>query len=198
MTDISDNWNRILRWLESNAPQVLNQHQDGVTDAELNEIESATGCELPDAVRQFYRLVNGDNPNESSFGIFPSIDDFDRTAFGPFALSQLKREWDTQKELLEDGDFEGCEPEEVDPGIRNQSWNLGWIPFAGNGGGDLYCIDTAPDKNGTPGQVISHNHETCDHKLLAKSFDEFLDGLANRLENNELSFNEDWGVCPTK
>ena len=195
MADITGTWNRILSWLESNASQILSQHQNGVTDAELNELESKIGCELPDDVKQFYRLVNGNNPNQSSFGIFPSIDDFDQMAYGPLAISQLQREWETQKELLDGGDFEGCEPEDVDAGILNESWNPGWIPFAGNGGGDLYCIDMVPDSRGTSGQVISHNHETCDHKLLASSFGEFLEGLADRLENGGLSFSEDWGVC---
>ncbi len=45
------------------------------------------------------------------------------------------------------------------------------------------------------GQVISHNHETLDHKLLAGSFGEYLESLAERLENGELTFRERYGVC---
>ena len=39
MTNIAETWNRIVAWLQSNAPQVLAQHQDGVGDVELNELE---------------------------------------------------------------------------------------------------------------------------------------------------------------
>ncbi len=195
MADISVTWNRIVTWLKSNASQVLAQHQDGATDAELEELEKTIGCELPDDAKHFYKLVNGDNPNEASSGIFPSVDDYDQMAYGPLAISQLQSEWAIQKELLEGGDFEGCEPEQVDPGIRNESWNPGWVPFAGNGGGDLYCIDMVPGEGGTAGQILSHNHETLDHKLLAGSFGDYLERLAERLEKGELSFSERWGVC---
>jgi cell wall assembly regulator SMI1 len=174
---------------------VLAQHQAGVTDAALDELEETLGIELPDDVRQFYKLVNGDDPNEASSGIFPSVDDYDPMAYGPLAISQLQREWEIQNELLEGGDFEGCEPDEVDSGILNECWNAGWIPFAGNGGGDLYCIDMVPGEGGTVGQMISHNHETCDHKLLANSFGDYLAKLAERLESGELSFRDEWGVC---
>lgn len=194
MSDITPSWNRIVAWLETNAPNVLSQHQPGVADAELNDLESALGHELPEDVKQFYKLINGDNPNEASSGIFPSVDDYDQMAFGPLAISQLQREWEIQNELLEGGDFEGCEPEECDPEIRNESWNAGWIPLAGNGGGDLYCIDMVPAEGGNVGQIISHNHETFNHKVVAKSFGEFLESLANRLESGELTFSEQWGV----
>ena len=194
MANISDSWDRIVAWLKSNASQVLTQHQDRVGDVELNELEKTIGCELPEDVKRFYKLVNGDNPNEASSGIFPSIDDFDHMAYGPLAISQLQREWEIQKELLEGGDFEGCEPEEVDSGIRNESWNTGWIPFAGNGGGDLYCIDMVPAEGGTVGQIISHNHATYDHKLLARSYCDYFENLAERLENGELTFSDKWGV----
>ncbi len=195
MANISDSWDRIVAWLTSNASQVLTQHQDRVGDVELNELEKTIGCELPEDVKRFYKLVNGDNPNQASSGIFPSIDDLDHMAYGPLAISQLQREWEIQKELLEGGDFEGCEPEEVDSGIRNESWNTRWIPFAGNGGGDLYCIDMVPAEGGTVGQIISHNHETFDHKLLARSFGDYFENLAERLENGELTFSDKWGVC---
>ena len=79
--------------------------------------------------------------------------------------------------------------------FETRAWNTGWIPFAGNGGGDLYCIDMAPAEGGTVGQIISHNHESFDHKLLARSFGDYLESLAERLENGELTFSEKWGVC---
>ena len=195
MADVSVAWNRIVKWLESNAVDVLSQHQPPASDEAIAQLELTVGASFPDELKQFYKLVDGDNPDEASCGIFPSVDDFDQMAYGPLALSQITREWEIQKELLEGGDFEGCEPDEVDAGIRDDSWNTGWIPFAGNGGGDLYCIDLAPAEGGTAGQVISHNHETCDHHLLAASLGEFLTKLADRLEAGELLFSEDWGIC---
>lgn len=197
MADVSASWNRIISWLESNAATVVSQHQPGVTESELDQLEQAIGAELPEDFKQFLGLVNGDNPNEASSGIFPSNDDFDQMSYGPLAASKVKFEWETQRELLEGGDFEGCEPEEVDPGIRNVSWNIGWIPFAGNGGGDLYCIDLMPGEGGSPGQIISHSHESFDHKLLATSFADYLNQLADDLENGVLAFSDEWGVHRT-
>ncbi len=195
MASVSSSWNRISSWLQSNAPEALEPLQAAASADQIGELENAIGLSLPADVREFYETVNGNDPNQAWNGIFPSCDDYDQMAFGPLSVEQIQRESEIQRELLESGDFEGCEPEECAPGVRSEPWNTGWIPFAGNGGGDLYCIDLSPADGGTPGQVISHNHESFDHQILAPSFASYLEQLADQLDKGELEFTEDWGMA---
>jgi cell wall assembly regulator SMI1 len=109
------------------------------------------------------------------------------------ALEQIVQEWTMQKELLEMGDFIGLEAQSSE-GIANDWWNIGWIPFAGNGGGDYYCVDMAPTDAGTPGQIISHAHESGEHRVLAASLDDYLNDLANALEANAFEYDDDDGI----
>lgn len=194
MAELKSSWNRIVAWLQANAPDVLKQHQKGATSKDLAEIENQLAIKLPDDVKQFYTIVNGADPDKECTGIFPSVDDFDEMAYAPMPLSQVQREWSMQRELLDGGDFDDCEPEEVDQGIRNEAWNLGWIPFAGNGGGDLYCIDMAPGEGGNVGQIISHSHETFTHLRLADSLAAYLEDLAEYFEDGKLEISDDYGV----
>jgi cell wall assembly regulator SMI1 len=118
-------------------------------------------------------------------------------AFGPLALEQIVQEWNMQKELLEMGDFADLEPQSSE-GIFNDWWNVGWIPFASNGGGDYYCVDMAPTDVGTTGQIISHFHESGEHQVLAPSLGEYLNDLANLLEGNALEYDADDGIRKKK
>ena len=97
------------------------------------------------------------------------------------------------KTLLETGDFQGLKQKSA-PGIRKEWWNIHWIPFASNGGGDYFCVDMSPGENGTKGQVISTNHESGNHKLLAPSFREWLFALANGLEDKTFGYSDEEGL----
>jgi cell wall assembly regulator SMI1 len=122
-------------------------------------------------------------------GLFPSADDWDDMAFGPTALEQIVREWDIQKDLVEGGDFADLEPRSA-AGVAGDWWNMGWIPFAGNGGGDLYCVDLAPGGEGVRGQVITHSHESGEHKILAPSLAAYLSDLADGLEAGRYKYTD--------
>ena len=91
------------------------------------------------------------------------------------------------------GDFADLEPQSSD-GIANVWWNVGWIPFADNGGGDYYCVDMAPTGAGTRGQIISHSHESGEHKVLAASLADYLNDLAQSLEANAFEYDDEYGI----
>ncbi|MEZ6095122.1 MAG: SMI1/KNR4 family protein [Pirellulaceae bacterium] len=188
-SSIKDAWQQIVSWLESNAPSALEDVQGPATAAEIDEAAKQMEAEFPPELRAFFETVNG----ADSCGIFPSNDDFDEMAYSPMALEQVIQDWETQKELLEMGDFSDLEPKS-DPGVADDWWNTGWIPFASNGGGDCFCVDLSPTDSGKLGQVISHSHETGEHVVLAESLTEFLQQLVSRLEANEMEYDEDYGL----
>lgn len=178
--------------LKEHAPEVHGRFQPAV--ANFNATSDA-GMDLPKELVELYEIVNGTDPNSESAGIFPSNDRFERMAYGPFALEQIVSEWEMQNELLEGGEFGEADSEDSADEVLNEWWNPGWIPFAGNGGGDYLCIDTVPAKGGKKGQVITHSHETGTHLLLAPSLVAYLHDLANALEAGHYENNEDYGLC---
>ena len=188
---INDSWTRIAAWLRANVPSDFALLQAPASSEELDAAAAQFGVELPDDFRQLYQLMNGTDPNGESAGLFPSADEWDDMAFGPFALEQIVREWQMQKELVEGGEFVDREPESCAPGIANDWWNAGWIPFAWNGGGDYYCIDMAPTADGTKGQVITHSHESGEHKILARSLAAYLSELAEGLDAGQFEYTDD-------
>lgn len=192
-TPVHQSWARVADWLRANAPADFALLQPPVSAAELDAAAAEFGVELPADFRRLYEVVNATDPNGNSIGLFPSADD-DPMAFGPLALEQVVREWRVQRELLEGGDFAGLEPESASPGVAAEWWNVGWIPFAGNGGGDFYCIDTAPADGGTRGQVITHSHETGVHQVLAPSLAAYLDELADGLEQGRYRYGDEYGL----
>lgn len=121
---------------------------------------------------------------------FPCEDDI---SFTLMPLTEMVHDWHNQKELVEMGEFADDTPKSA-KGIREDWWNVNWIPFAANGGGDYFCIDLAPAVGGTKGQVISHNHETGEHKKIARSLRVWLHQLAYDLRDGKHTYDEDEGL----
>lgn len=183
-------WQRIVAWLQEHAPAALAQSQGPALAQQLDAIAAQVGLPLPDDFYTFYQLING----AEASGIFPSTDDWDQMAYGPLSLAQVVQEWQMQKELLEMGDFARLNPQAA-VGVANVWWHPAWLPFAGNGGGDYYCIDLAPTAEGVKGQVITHAHESGKHTVLAPSLAAYLSNLADALEAGTLVYDEDYGLC---
>ncbi len=171
-------WGRLAAWLQLNAPTDFPLLQGPVSAAELDAAAAHFGIDLPHDFRQLYQLMNGTDPHGESAGIFPSADEGDDIAFGPLALEQGIRVWDSQRQLVDSGDFADLTPRSA-KGVADDWWNLGWIPLASNGGGDFYCIDMAATAEGTVGQIITHSHESGEHKILAPSLAAYLNELAD-------------------
>ncbi|MCA9032836.1 MAG: SMI1/KNR4 family protein, partial [Planctomycetaceae bacterium] len=172
-----------------NAPDALSSAGAPATTQQIDEAETAMASQLPSELREFYAILNG--ADES--GVFPSQDEWDDMAYGPLPLEQIVDEWTSQKELLDMGDFADRDPSSAS-GIANDWWNISWIPFAGNGGGDFICIDLAPASGGTCGQIITHSHESGEHVVLASSLADYLQQLADAMESGALEYDPDCGV----
>jgi len=186
---LSSSWKRIVEWLQLNSPSTLEYFQTPASIEQIDTAASQLGLKLPDELIAFYQIING----AESSGIFPSHDDWDYMGFSPISLEQVVQDWNMLKESLEMGDFVGLKAESSE-GIANDWWNIGWIPFASNGGGDYYCIDIVPTNNGTVGQIISHSHESGIRKNLAISLGDYLSDLADLLENNEHIYDDEYGI----
>ncbi len=186
---VEESWRRMRAWLETHAPGVLENVPTGASPEEIAALETRTQRKLPEDFHQFLAIANG--AEES--GLFPSRDKYDEMAYSPLPIEDILSEWMMQNDLLNGGDFADLEAEPA-TGVAADWWNSGWLPFASNGGGDFFCIDTVPTAEGTPGQVISHSHESGKRQILAKSFGQFLRQLADDMEAGKIRHDKNWGL----
>ncbi|PNY37346.1 hypothetical protein C2E31_08260 [Rhodopirellula baltica] len=186
---IAESWDKIIVWLQANAPAKSLVISGPATATLIDEVASQLGIDFPVELAEFYQLLDG----AESCAAFPSPDDYDDMAFTPMPLNEIISDWESQKELVEVGQFDDCTPQS-DTGIIDEWWNVGWIPFASNGGGDYLCIDTAPTRDGKKGQVISHSHESGEHRLLANSLSEYLSVLSSDFESGKYEYHARYGV----
>lgn len=146
----------------------------GATEENLNQVEQILELTLPEQIKSFYRIHNGQS------------DEVESTCFlRNLTLSPLA-------EVIENWTFlqEEFDPEELgvdaQQGIKPVAWNTKWIPIASNGGGDYLCIDTDPTEEGTVGQVLYFWHDWEYRSVEATSFFEFVEiALQEEIENTE-------------
>jgi cell wall assembly regulator SMI1 len=181
---MKDDWQRIVRWVEANAPDLLDFLEPPADRAHMAETETRLSMRLPTALHTFYGLQNG----TAAFGVFPALEE-EQSAFGPLSLDEI--------EFLELDD-DGRDAEEgfdVDAGVRPEFWNPDWIPFAAAADrGDYLMLDMAPAPGGRIGQVIEWRHDTNERRLVAPSLETLLRQTAEGLEAGRFVYDGEAGV----
>ncbi len=179
-----------MAWLRAHAPADCVEVFAPATSDAIAAAAARMGIAFPDQLVEFYQRLNG----AESGTVLPSPDD-DPMAYTPMPLPDVIADWTGWKELVEVGQFNDCTPRSAAE-IQNVWWSTGWIPFATNGGGDFLCVDTAPTAAGRPGQVISHSHETGEHRRLSPSLADYLHDLADALDRGQFVHDDKYGVVP--
>ncbi|MGN7400783.1 SMI1/KNR4 family protein [Cytobacillus praedii] len=138
--------------------------QSGASDEELQLIEDILGVKLPDEMKSFYRVYNGQDWE-------PGVNSFVRNlTLSP--ASEIINNWCfLQEEFDPDDDLELDFEKELKPFL----WNSKWIPIAVNGGGDYLCIDTDPSDAGVAGQVLYFWHDWGNRSVEAINIFEFIE-----------------------
>jgi len=171
-------WQRIEAWLAAHARAIAKSLRKGATTTEVARLEERLGVTLPKDFQESCVLHDGQKGEADLIPI----------GYGTYFLLPLRKIPGEQKiwhDVLKSGDFLGLQGQ-PDEGVASDWWNPGWIPFASNGAGDNLCLDMAPTSKGTSGQVIKVEHDKAERTLLARSFGEWLQGLAASLENGDL------------
>ncbi|MBH5317653.1 SMI1/KNR4 family protein [Paenibacillus sp. GSMTC-2017] len=145
--------------------------QPGATDEQLDQLENTLGVTLPEELKCFYRIHNGQDWKIGSSAIINNLT--------LMPISQIIDTWTFLQEEFDPGDDLIPEIEET---IKPVLWNPKWIPIAENGGGDNLCLDTDPTEFGTLGQVISYWHDCGDRSTRAKSLFAFIENYLNEVD----------------
>jgi len=176
---IAETFDNITAWLKDNAPKILEQSlQSGATEAQLNELESVIGIQLPDDFKELYKLHNGLSDDENVGSLFfgmqfypiaSIIMDYEQNASIP-VTALLK--WDP----------------EID---QSNLYNPRWVTFAFDGAHTSLKMDLAPTEEGNYGQIIFIDDEYEVGILVAGSIIELLVNFASDLENGLYHLAED-------
>jgi cell wall assembly regulator SMI1 len=191
---VTNAWAEIEAWLAVNAPSIRKSLRPPGKDTALKKLRTKFGLSLPLDFLQSVQVHDGQKTN-AEHGLFPG----GQWELGPLpscqllTLAEIGTEWAMMKELFDDGNFAGQKSEPA-RGIRDDWWNPGWIPIAGNGGGDYFCLDLAPAKTGTSGQFIMFFHDMDERRLIAKSYAAWLEELAKGFASGRYILDKDEGI----
>lgn len=180
-------WRRIESWLQQNAPEVLVTLQPGATEEELQEIESELRVALPAPVRDFYRIHNGQSTDKYGFTATKFLYGWQTPH-----LKRVVHQWRSWKDVLEKGAFRGVHGV-PDRGVRDDWWNIKWIPITQNESGDHLCLDLAPAKGGSVGQIITVWHDAPERSIRGASFQEWVERFAISLEEGACVYSKGYG-----
>lgn len=176
---VEASWKRIDAWLAQHAPPLMAKMGKGATPEAIARAEATLGLELPDDVRASYAVHDGSGDQT----LFPS---------GEYlSLDGMLGQYKVWKELVEDGTLVSGAASPEGP-IRNDDYNLKWIPLTHDGGGDHTLIDLDPAEGGKVGQLINLSHETGPEEVAAPNLAEYLSDLADALESGAATFDGEY------
>jgi cell wall assembly regulator SMI1 len=177
-------WKRIGKSLARLSNDTLASLHSPVDPAKLAKAMSELGIRLPRDVRDSYAIHDGQTEGSALIGGYRLL-----------PLERVLAEWRVFKTLHDEGEFDGKETD-TDAGIRPEWWNPGWVPIAGDGTGDFHCIDIAPAKGGSKGQVIHFVHDEAVRHVVAESFREWLLVFSDDLNDGAYRASDDEGLVP--
>lgn len=164
----------IADWLAVHDPGAaarLRNRRGAADPAAVAELEAAVGAPLPVEFRAYLRLFGGSG----------GLDVFE---YDGMSVPDLLSTWRGLTDLLSEGTFDSADPHELDPDngcVRYRWWHPGWVPFAQDGGGNLHCVDLAPEPGGVRGQVFSWEIHGGPLPVRASSWEQFLTAYRNGL-----------------
>lgn len=163
---MQEKWIRIMARLRELGCLEAMDLQPGASLNEIEALEGHLGVRFPRSVRDFIGVHNGQN----GFGLL----------FGHEFLSikGIQQQWDNWRSLDESSMNQDCaEFQSSDPAgfIKPLYCNKGWIPLTHDGGGNHFGLDLDPDRLGTSGQIIAFGRDEDTKRLLATSFESFVE-----------------------
>lgn len=204
-------WKKIDAWAEVNYPELADQLCEGASLNDLNELEHALDCSLPNEVRESLQHHDGQERGGIPTGIiFGSmlldceeivqewlnwrkvndqyLQEPIRTSGGPehFAKGQHgEKNW--RQELLAKQD---CCPQNT---IQKVYAHQGWIPLVRDWGGNNLAVDLAPGPAGKWGQVVLFGRDYDCKYVVARSWSAFLATVADDMSTEKWFVDEESG-----
>lgn len=172
----------LVGWFRDRAPPYFQAFTEGAApmgDRERKKVEELVGP-LPDDFLAYLQLAHG----ASRLAFFE---------YSSFDLAHMAEESEQQRRRHADASERSPRLEENGP-LRNCFWHQGWLPFAGDGGGNLICLDLDPAPSGRRGQVFYWDSITGPQAPVARSFLAFLASYREKLLSGGYRYDPDSGA----
>lgn len=171
----------IIQWYQQYAPRYYEYvcAVDGATQDAIDHLETELHMQLPTDFRCYLHYSNGGIHFREYEGM---------------SIAKILDWWKMLKEHKEQHRFDHTSPHELPENnqlVRFTWWDTGWVPFAVDGCGNLYCIDLAPEEYGARGQVIAWETESGPCGPYAFSFLEYLRRYRDALLAGKYVYDDD-------
>jgi cell wall assembly regulator SMI1 len=169
-------WDLIELLAERENPGSIDTFNEPVSLEEWKGFEKAVGVELPETLREFYLVHDGQDTGrvfnsgllvEGSEGLFP--------------LSKITHEWNLWNSLNEEYGGDISEDDAIYQ-VKPLYWNPLWIPLLGDGSGDIHFMDLDPTEDGKYGQIILRKNSGPEYRYVADSFEAWIDAYIEKRE----------------
>lgn len=175
---MKETWQKIENWAGTQNPGLLNTLNPGASANDLFNLQRFTGIIFPEDFTDFLSVHNGQQPTPLCL--------FNDHRLLP--VDEMISSWQICNSILTQIN-EHCmsaygKPARSTPdaGIKNDWWNMAWLPFTADASRNHYCIDMDPAPDGTKGQIIHVPHNTPQRKLVSPSFREWISTYVNGLQ----------------
>jgi cell wall assembly regulator SMI1 len=183
-------WKRIDAWLRRHCPPVYRALRPGVNEAAIRKVDQALGRPLPEDVKASYRVhdshggVADDRYSATFFYNLPLVSKQKGTATSVVGVWQSLNEfYQSEPERLESPppryDWYSWRPEGF---IRKVYGSPRWLPLHDDYGGNYLGVDLDPGPKGFVGQVINFGRDEHGMWVLALSWGQFLEDVADEME----------------
>jgi cell wall assembly regulator SMI1 len=161
----------------------------GVSDAALEEFETATQLHLPVGVRQWFQGHDGQTSNKAGLAAgfyFVSLSE----------AQKLMTDWATTLTKLGTGvkDLDRACRSHPPKAIQRKYSTPAWLPLARDSEGNCVGVDLNPGPAGSSGQVINFGRDEEDKYVLFPSAAGLLEWLTAELEAGHIALDIEDGV----
>lgn len=173
-------FDKFKQWLSFNYSDGLLDLNPPATQAQIEELTSILGVDLPEDFIHVLKIHNGQKGDSAWL--------FDSQEF--LSTDRIIEEFNIWKNLL-DKELQG-KVSTPDDGVKNDWWNINWIPFTSDGCGDHYCLDLSPTDTGTKGQVITLWYESGQREIVSRSFSQWFEEYVVELNTGNLIYSKEY------
>lgn len=162
-TNVAESWSRLEAWLQARPHALPGGLNAPASNDAIVVLEGALGAKLPNDLIASLKTHDG---QADQGGVC-----FDGETL--LNAQGILEEWTCWRDLVVEGTFDDM-TSDPDGGVKDDWYNLRWIPVTKNGSGDCLCVDLDPAPGGTYGQVIRMWHDDDRRERVAASYEAWL------------------------
>lgn len=170
-SEVAKAWNALTEALAHGNPRGLADLNPPVTWGDLELFEAKTRLKLPQDIKDFFLVHDGQGSDDSTEDLEEEdmiFSHFLMPLAGPMVESCLGEYFRRQDSSFDPESLEVTGP------AKSLSHSDKWIPFATDFSGNFLSFDLDPEEGGKVGQVLELDYEMSTIKVVASSVSEFL------------------------